>query len=359
MKNFKKNYLTPGHPTAFGGINKLVKYYKAPKDDIKRQLESVEVYSTHYETKKPKRNPYYVWFRRQQFQIDLVEMGENAWYNSGVKYLLTCIDVFSKKAWVEPLKSKKAKETLEAFSRIVDRAGAPHTLISDQGTEIKNIKFDAYLQEHNIKQIFPQNEVHAAVVERFNKTLQVLIYKFLASKEFLLVKSKNPKDKARYLDQLQSLVDTYNNSFHRMIKMTPEEADQPANHHLVQAIHAERYKKIEDTASKRKRNYIKVGDGVRIKENSRKFARAYDEKFKDEIYIVKEINTKMPYNRYILQDITGQELWGSFYYEELVKVQDTGVYRVEKVLKRRKVGKRKEALVKWKGWDEKHNSWIT
>ena len=41
-----------------------------------------------------------------------------------------------------------------------------------------------------------------------------------------------------------------------------------------------------------------------------------------------------------------------------VNKRDDGVYRVEKILKRKKVRGKKMALVKWLGYDSKHNSWV-
>jgi len=62
---------------------------------------------------------------------------------------------------------------------------------------------------------------------------------------------------------------------------------------------------------------------------------------------------------YMLSNFRGDEiLKGSFYEFELVKV--TGdVFRVEKVLKRRKIRGREQMFVKWKGFDDSYNSWIT
>ena len=59
---------------------------------------------------------------------------------------------------------------------------------------------------------------------------------------------------------------------------------------------------------------------------------------------------------YEIEDLEGEPIIGKFYEEELNENDD--VYRVEKILKRKKVGGEKMVLVKWLGYDSKHNSWI-
>ena len=61
---------------------------------------------------------------------------------------------------------------------------------------------------------------------------------------------------------------------------------------------------------------------------------------------------------YILKDIAGEELSGSFYDKELQKVeQKEEVYRIEKIIKTKTIKKEKLYLIKWLGWPDKFNSW--
>ena len=63
-----------------------------------------------------------------------------------------------------------------------------------------------------------------------------------------------------------------------------------------------------------------------------------------------------------MEDLEGEPIIGKFYEEELPgfkrAAQLEGVYRVEKILKRKKIKGKKMVLVKWLGYDSKHNSWI-
>ena len=62
---------------------------------------------------------------------------------------------------------------------------------------------------------------------------------------------------------------------------------------------------------------------------------------------------------YALEDLTEEPIIGRFYENELSAVdKKDDVYRVEKVLKRKKVKGVEMVLVKWLGYSDKHNSWV-
>ena len=64
-------------------------------------------------------------------------MGTFSPKNKNVKYLLCVIDIFTKYAWVKPLKDKKCKTVLNAFMEIVNESNyKPNKLWVDQGKEI-------------------------------------------------------------------------------------------------------------------------------------------------------------------------------------------------------------------------------
>ncbi len=76
----------------------------------------------------------------EQFQIDLVYMNKS-WFNNGFKYIFRCVDVFSKKADMIPLKDRKHTTKTKAFEKILSNMGIPKTIYSDQGSEFKNASF--------------------------------------------------------------------------------------------------------------------------------------------------------------------------------------------------------------------------
>ena len=98
--------------------------------------------------------------------------------NKNVKYLLCVIDVFTKYAWVKPLKDKKGKTVLNAFMEIVNESNRkPNKLWVDQGREFYNKLMQEWLDNNDILMYSTHNEGNSVIAERFIKTLKAKIYK--------------------------------------------------------------------------------------------------------------------------------------------------------------------------------------
>ena len=72
----------------------------------------------------------------------------------------------------------------------------------------------------------------------------------------------------------------------------------------------------------------------------------------EEIFIIKKIKNTVSWT-YVLNDLNGEEIIGTFYGNELQKTNQKE-FRIEKVLKK----KGDKLYVKWKGYDNSFNSWI-
>ena len=191
---------------------------KIPITKIKKWLEGVDAYTLHKHTKLPKpRNPTYAYYKRYQFQIDLIELGKFSAVNNEIKYLLSAIDIFTRFAFVEPLKNKTAQSFMDGFKSIIRRAKkCPKRILADKGGEIKNRIFQDYCKQNNILLIHSENLNHAPFVERFNRTLKNIMFRFMTH-----------YNTERYIDALSLLVYSYNHRKHRMIGMSPAEAEKP------------------------------------------------------------------------------------------------------------------------------------
>ena len=100
---------------------------------------------------------------------------------------------------------------------------------------------------------------------------------------------------------------------------------------------------------------FKVGDKVRISKYKRKiFDKGYTPNWTEEIFIINKIKYANPIT-YKIKDLNNGEIKGSFYEPELLKAKQD-VFRIEKVIRKDK--KKRQALVKWKGYDDRFNSWI-
>ena len=132
-------------------------------------------------------------------------------YNKGIRFLLCVIDIFSKYAWVVPLKDKKGISIVTAFQSILKQSNRkPNKIWVDKGSEFYNNFLKKWLQDNNIVMYSTHNEGKSVVAERFIRTLKRKIYKHMTSI------SKNV-----YIDKLDDIVDEYNNAYHTTINMKP------------------------------------------------------------------------------------------------------------------------------------------
>ena len=160
--------------------------------------------------RKFKKRKVYSSFRDSIWGVDLADMQSLSKYNKGIKYLLCAIDIFSKYAWVVPLKDKKGTSIVNAFQKIISEGRKPNKIWVDQGSEFNNNSFKDVLKINNIEMYSTYNEGIAVVAERFIRTLKNKIFKHMTAI------SKNV-----YFDVLDDIVNKCNNTAHRTIKMKP------------------------------------------------------------------------------------------------------------------------------------------
>ena len=345
-------YYDPRHASAYTSIGNVYRAAKKQLPNLKRN--EVERWFQRQLTAtlhKPVRlrfptNKVIVMSIDDQWQCDLADMSSKAEYNDGYTFILTCIDCFSKYAWAIPIINKQADSIIEALNVIFKSGRKPKRLQTDKGTEFLNRKVQTFLRHHNIQLFTTQSDKKASIVERFNRTMKGRTYKYFTA-----------KNTYRYVDVLQSLVDGYNNTYHRSIKMKPNSVRK--RHQII--IRQRLYGKLKSPTklrTQRKKSYkYMIGDLVRIIKQRLTFARGYLPNWSEEIFIVyNRKNFKEPF--YYLRDFAGEDIEGGFYEKELQQVQDSDEYRIEKVLRRKRVNGKQLHLVKWKGWPNKFNSWV-
>ena len=121
--NLLSQYQDPSVAGSLGGVTRFAKARKLPVAKVREKLEADLGYTLH----KPKRRrfrtlPVLVFAIDDQWVADLIEVGNIAKSNRGYRYLLTVVDVLSKYAWVEPVKSKTGKDVTAAFEKILKRS---------------------------------------------------------------------------------------------------------------------------------------------------------------------------------------------------------------------------------------------
>ncbi|GIY08661.1 hypothetical protein CDAR_418161 [Caerostris darwini] len=150
--SLEKFYKNPKEPASFGGINALRRAVgkQVKTKDIKQWLETKDSYTLHKPARRNfKKNRVIVGGIDEQFQADLLDLQSIKQFNNGYKFLLTCIDVFSKYAWAIPLKDKTGQSILKGFQKIF-KERKPKSLQTDKGTEFKNKILQKYLKTINV-----------------------------------------------------------------------------------------------------------------------------------------------------------------------------------------------------------------
>ena len=187
-----------------------------------------------------KRKVYSV-FKDNIWDADLADMQLLSKYNKEIRFLLCVIDIFSKYAWVVPLKDKKGRSIVKAFQIILKQSNRkPNKIWVDKGSEFYNAYSKKWLRDNDIVMYSTHNKGKFVVAERFIITLKSKIYKYKTSI------SKNV-----YIDKLDDIVDEYNNTYRTTVKMKP--ADVKDNTYLN-----------VDKEINNKDPKFKVGDHVRI-----------------------------------------------------------------------------------------------
>ena len=236
----------------------------------------------------------YSQFKDNIWGVDLADMQSLSRKNKGIKYLLCAIDLYSKYAFVIPLKDKKGISIVNAFDKIIKQSNRkPNKILVDQEGEVYNNVFEKRLSDNDINMYSTFNEGKSVVAERFIRTLNNKLYKHMAA-----------TGKNVYYDVLDDLVNKYNNTKHSTIKMKP--IDVKNNERVYIDEHNE------------KDSRFKVGDRVRISRYKNIFAKGYTPNWGKELFIVDKINDTVPYT-YNLKDLNDEEIIGSFYNKELQK----------------------------------------
>ena len=283
-------------------------------EPIMRKFEKRRVYST---------------FKDNIWGADLADMQLLSKYNKGIRFLLCVTDIFSKYAWVVPLKDKKDISIVKAFQIILKQSNRkPNKIWVDKWSEFYNAYFKKWLRDNEIVMYSTHNEGKSVVAERFIRTLKSKIYKYMTSI------SKNV-----HIDKLDDIVDEYNNTYHTTIKMKP--ADVKDNTY----INADKEYNNKDPK-------FKVGDHVRISKYKNIFTKGYMPNWSEEVFVIKKVKSTVPWT-YVINDLNGEEITGTFYEKELQKTNQEE-FRIEQVIRR----KEDKIYVKWKGYNNSFNSWI-
>ena len=164
-------------------------------------------------------------------------------------------------------------------------------------------------KDNDIKKYLKHNERKSVVAERFIRTLRTKLYKYMTS-----------LSKSIYIHKLDDIVGEYNNVYYRTIKIKP--VDVKDNTYI------DFKKEVNDKDPK-----FKFGGHVRISKYKDIFPKGYTPNWSEEVFVISKIKNTVPWT-FIINELNGKEMIGTFYEKELQKTNQQE-FRIEKVIKRK------------------------
>ena len=169
---------------------------------------------------------------------------------------------FSKYAWVVPIKVKRRISIVNAFQKIISKGRKPNKIWVDQGGEFYNKLFKRFLKINNTEMYSTYNEGKSVVADRFIRIFKNKIFKHMAAI------SKN-----NYFNVLDDIVNKYNNTVHKTIKMKPID------------VTGDSYAEYNEDFNKKDPKF-EVGDHVRISKYKNIFAKGYTPNWSEEVLLL-------------------------------------------------------------------------
>ena len=267
---------------------------------------------------------------------DLVDMTKYSKMNKGYKYIFTNIDIFSKIAYAYAIKSKKIQDIKPCFQKIF-KERKPSYIWSDLESAFFSKEILKFFEGNNVKIYYTFSNLKSAFVERFNRSLRKL-----------MMKSFVKNDNSVWYNILPNLIKTYNNRYHRSIKMKPIDVNKSNEKNIKDSFYT--YDKTNKIPK------FEINDLVRISLKRRElFDKPFSNvKWSEELFKIYSTH-KSNVITYKIKDLNDEFIQGIFYERELKLSKNTsGEYIIEKILKT----KGNQIYVKWRGYSNNFNNWI-
>ena len=147
---------------------------------------------------------------RNNYEMDIMFLPSPT-FNNNYKYLLTCIDIYSRYCFVKAMTNKEGDNVFTAFKEMVNKNGKPKNLNVDLGSEFIYKPFVNYCKENHIKLWYsnPDQANKNSIIERFHRTLRNIILKYQVA------------NGRKYLDKLDEFMYNYNHTFHKTVHNNP------------------------------------------------------------------------------------------------------------------------------------------
>ncbi len=294
----------------------------------------------HFQTRK-----YFISGLDFQWTCDLVDLQKYAADNKKLKWILVCVDVFSRFLWLRALENKKQVTVKKAFENIFATGPKPkRCVLTDLGIEFCGTTMKSFWEENDIELIHNFGINKSAMAENMVKNVKGALFR--------LMTTQNSHNWFQFLEKVE-----YEHNFvkkQKILRMTPSNARLPQNNYSVMKANM---KKPKIKKNRRKGKIFKLGQCVRIAKSRHVFKKGYEESWTREQFKIRKILQTFP-RTYYLKDLHNKDIIGCFYPQELqASSQKVFFHNVIKKERDKKTRKNK-ILVSWEGWPESHNSWV-
>jgi len=309
----KKIYTDPSNPASFGGKKALLEGVRKVDSgitlgDVSKVLATLDSYALHKQ-----RNNVFPTRRHispginHYFQMDLFVMNENLARINGWRYILFMIDIFSKKLFLRPLKTKRGAEVARAIHSIIKENKTPPLKISsDRGGEFINADVKKLMESYNIIHFYSNNVWHSAVVERAIGNMKNRIGRYMTHYKTKI-----------FMPKLKDFLHAYNSSSHKSLpgRLSPNQVSKN-NEFLV-------WKHQNAKLLRRAPGYyksppkLKLGQFVKITRFPTTFRKGSEQTFTGENFVITQVIDSVPTTYKIADLVKAEELIGTFYRQEL------------------------------------------
>ena len=354
-KTLKSIYYDVSKAGSYSSIGRLYNVARKQIPDLKR--EDVREFLRHQPpyTLHRKRNLHFPRSRviaegvGQEYDLDLADFSKFQSQNKHTRFLIILIDIFSRKAFVEPLTKKDTGHVVRGMEEIFKRmATLPQSIRHDKGGEFENAQFRKLLKDNDINNFSAVGRLKANYAERFIRTLREKIAAYMTYKRTRV-----------YLPVLQKIVNSYNNSEHSSIGMAPSEVTKE-NEPLVWVnnYHATTTGLERQKGPLKPKYWFKIGARVRHIIDKHVLSKGYTDNWSNEVFVIVQRYRRDNIPVYRLEDHGGNQLKRWFYNEELQAVgQDQD--RIRDIVDQKTSRGVKFYLVRWFDRGTADDTWLT
>lgn len=238
------------HTNSRDSLFRAVRDFGITRSYVDKFIRAQPAYQTHYPS-QPKHNvPTIRQTKPGYLQMDFMSIDQLK--SPLANNLLNFVDVFSRKVWSFPTKTRESKEVIECIAAIIDEYPFLNTIQSDNGPEFAAESVVNFLEKYGIHQVFSSiaTPTANAFVERFNGRIKKALYAY---------KAKTGKDPIKELD---SFVEQFNLTPNTTTKVIPELALLPDNFEKINE-NVEKYN-AKKSVGKKSQSELQIGDLVRV-----------------------------------------------------------------------------------------------